>query len=86
MKGETHGTFLPIPMSFHAKSKCLSNWDYYQKGSATKQIIPFNNKISLDSNIKLESQHKQQLNELIEYGIDIVSQTKFVTYNQIPGN
>lgn len=74
-KGVVQGSFKLITMSFHAKSKCLLDWDYYQQvGKKMNQLHLFSKKVALSPDLKLLLQHQQQLDELVQAGISVVSQ------------
>ena len=86
MKGEAHGSYSNITLSFHANSNCLKDWNYHNNiGKRMNTLAPFNNKVAILPHLynKLQPSHQQQLIQLEAHGIHIVSQTSFNTTSQI---
>jgi hypothetical protein len=84
VKGEAAGSYSPVVFSFHAASLCLLDWSYHQMGKRRNTLAPFGQKVAVAAGLKLQPQHQQQLIELSNSGISIISQT-FATYNYVPG-
>ena len=79
MKGEARGSYLPITNVFSCKAKMFVGLGLLPKnGRPHKTFDSILQQSCTLPGLKLQPQHQLQLEELTQYGIDVVFQGPFV--------